>query len=265
MKSQRRIEVLFTPAEFEALSTRDLATVTCVVFDVLRATTSMITALANGATLVMPVADIPGALALRRRDPDYLLAGERQGLRIRADQANGVDFDFGNSPREFTPDRVRDRRIAMTTTNGTCALRAAGRARRALVTALINLQATADEIRRDPPANLPLIGAGTHEEAALEDVLAAGALCDRVWDLYGKGHVADSALMALQLYRQHQADLPAAVRLAQNARRLLAQPELRDDVDAALRIDSAPILVTGHPDGTVRPVALESRPRRGRS
>lgn len=264
MKSQRRIEVLSTPAEFDALCTRDLAEVTCVVLDVLRATTSMITALANGATLVMPVADIPSALALRRRDPDYLLAGERQGLRIRADQASGVDFDFGNSPREFTPDRVRDRRIAMTTTNGTRALRAAGRARRTLVAAFVNLQATANEIRRDPPDNLLLIGAGTHQEAALEDVLAAGALCERLWDLYEKGHVADSALIALQLYQQHKADLPAIVRLARNARHLLAQPELRDDVAVSLRIDSTPILVTGHPDGTVRPVSLESKPRRGK-
>ena len=95
------MDVLFTPADFAALARRDLSRTTCVVFDVLRATTSMVTALSAGAEAIVPVSDIPEALAWRNRLPEVLLAGERDGRRILADRTGGVDFDLGNSPREF--------------------------------------------------------------------------------------------------------------------------------------------------------------------
>src|SRR6266700_3040795 len=82
---QMSLEVLFTPAEFGELGEVDLSGTVCVVFDVLRATSSMATALANGASAIVPVAEIPEALRLRERDPDVLLAGERDGLRIQGD------------------------------------------------------------------------------------------------------------------------------------------------------------------------------------
>ena len=96
------LEVLFTPPEFGALKNRDLRQTTCVVFDILRATSTMVAALANGAESILPVAEISEALALRRQRPDMLLAGERDGLRLRAPQTGGVEFDLGNSPGEFT-------------------------------------------------------------------------------------------------------------------------------------------------------------------
>jgi 2-phosphosulfolactate phosphatase len=81
-----------------------------VVFDVLRATTSMLAALSHGAAQIFPVKEISEALALQRGlPPPALLAGERDGLRIRAAQTGGGDFDLGNSPREFTPERVAGR------------------------------------------------------------------------------------------------------------------------------------------------------------
>src|SRR5689334_3523771 len=124
------LEALFAPAEFMVLARRDLRETVCVVFDVLRATSTMITALANGAAAIYPVSEIEEALTLRRRDPSILLAGERDGFRIAASAANGTAFEFGNSPREFTRERVLGRTIATTTTNGTRALRGcvAGRA-----------------------------------------------------------------------------------------------------------------------------------------
>src|ERR1043165_6729618 len=106
MPTERTIEVLFTPAEFETLRTRDLSETTCVVFDVLRATSSMVTALANGAEALQPVSEIHEALELRSKNPQLLLAGERDGLRIRGELSGGVDFDLGNSPREFTRERI---------------------------------------------------------------------------------------------------------------------------------------------------------------
>ena len=105
---QATLEVLFTPAEFDALKNRDLSNTVCVVFDVLRATTSMLAALHHGARQIIPVKEISEALAAQRGLAQAaLLAGERNGLRIRAAQTGGVDFDLGNSPREFTRERVR--------------------------------------------------------------------------------------------------------------------------------------------------------------
>src|SRR5690348_2998573 len=119
-----RVEVLFTPAEFEALKQRDLRETLCVVFDVLRATSSMITALARGAAGIIPVQEIDEALSIRRREPDVLLAGERDGVRITSDLTGSIAFDLGNSPREFTSETVKGKIIVMTTTNGTRGLRA---------------------------------------------------------------------------------------------------------------------------------------------
>ncbi|HRZ54786.1 MAG TPA: 2-phosphosulfolactate phosphatase [Candidatus Paceibacterota bacterium] len=224
------IEVLFTPAEFTALAQRDLSETACVVFDVLRATSSMVTALAHGAQAVVPVATIPDALAWKERDPDVLLAGERNGLRIRAVLTGGVEFDLGNSPREFEPERVRGRTIVMTTTNGTRALQACRRGAHVWVGAFLNLNAVVEALRRVQPRHLLVVCSGTIEQAAFEDALAAGALCEAVWDLYKEGEVVDSVQLALEAWRRHANDLAAGLGSGRNGRRLLARPELRDDV-----------------------------------
>src|SRR2546430_2590538 len=144
----RKIEVLFAPAEFEALKGRDLSKTVCVVFDILRATSTMVTALANGATAIIPVAEIPEALSIRNRQSDVLLAGERNGLRIEADLTGGIAFDLGNSPREFTPERITARTIVMTTTNGTRALRACRGANQVLIASFLNLRAIGNSIEQ---------------------------------------------------------------------------------------------------------------------
>src|SRR5258706_12490375 len=108
------LEVIRTPAEFGTLGERDLSQTVCVVFDILRATTTMITALVNGAEAIIPVEQIGEALEVRRQRPNVLLAGERDGVRIRANLTGGIDFDLGNSPREFSADRVQGRTIVMT-------------------------------------------------------------------------------------------------------------------------------------------------------
>lgn len=245
------LTVCLTPADFETLPRKDLAGATCVVFDVLRATSSMLTALAGGARAIIPVETIDEALALRQADPALLLAGERQGLRIRGAQAGGIDFDLGNSPREFTPERVRDRRIAMTTTNGTRALRACGRAAAVLVGALLNLEALAAWILRQKPRQLVVVCSGTFEEASLEDALAAGALCARIWPLYARGQLADSAHIARLLYEAAEPDFEQVFHRARNARRLSANPDLRDDVAFCLRRDVLDFAALMGPDGRV--------------
>jgi len=248
----RFLDVLFAPAEFAALAQRDLSQTTCVVFDVLRATSSMITALAHGAEAIVPVADIPEALALKRQRLELLLAGERNGVRILRDQTGSLDFDFGNSPREFTPERVQGRTLVMTTTNGTLALRACARAQSTLVSAFLNLGATMAEIRRRQVDRLVVVCSGTFEEAALEDTLAAGALCDALWPLYSTGHVADSAQIARELWLRLGSDLASAMRQARNGRRLLEHPDLRDDVPFCLRRDAFDLVAVLSPDRQVR-------------
>ncbi|MGP8237625.1 MAG: 2-phosphosulfolactate phosphatase [Limisphaerales bacterium] len=235
---ESNLEVLFTPAEFSALRPGDLTDAVCVVFDVLRATSSMLTALANGAPRIYPVRSIADALTLHQGHPTALLAGERNGVRILAAQTGCGDFDLGNSPREFTTERVSGREIIMTTTNGTRALQACLGARRILAGAFLNLAALAGCIRSTAAERLLIVCAGTFEEAAYEDTLAAGALCDLVWAQFSRDSIADSALIARQIYLQAQGGLAAAVPQARNARRLLANPALRDDVAFCLRRDS---------------------------
>jgi len=246
------LEVLFTPAEFIALAQRDLSETVCVVFDVLRATSTMVTALAHGAQAMVPVSSIPEALACRERDPLVLLAGERNGLRIAAKLTGGVEFDLGNSPREFTPERVRGRTIVMTTTNGTRALQACRGAARVWVGAFLNLGAAAAALHRTQPRQVVIVCSGTLEQPAFEDVLAAGALCDLIWPAYSEGEWADSALLALEAYRHHADDLAAGLGSGRNGQRLLRQPELRDDVAFSAMPDRYGFVPALEADGAVR-------------
>jgi 2-phosphosulfolactate phosphatase len=250
MKSE--LEVLFTPADFSTLPGRDLGGTVCVVFDVLRATSSMIAALDHGARRIRPVATIDEALAQRRAEPDVLLAGERNGLRIAAELAGGVEFDFGNSPREFTAERVASRSIVMTTTNGTRALAACAGARAVLVAGFLNLDAVARWLLRERPGKLNLVCSGTYDEAAYEDTLAAGALCDRLWSAWADRDRSDSAAIARQVFLAAAGDLRGAAEQARNARRLLTIPELRDDVSFCLQRDTI-VLVPQLRAGGVEP------------
>ncbi len=251
------LEVLFTPADFAALEARDLSETVCIVFDVLRATSSIVTALANGATAIFPVAEISEALAMRRNEVDVLLAGERDGVRILNHLTGSIAFDLGNSPREFTRVKVAGRPIAMTTTNGTRALRACGRAWTTFIGSFLNLSATAGLLRQESPGHLVLVCSGTFDQAAYEDVLCAGAFCEQVWGVYSKGEVADSAHMARHLFLKAETDLPGAVAsFSRNARRLLANPELRHDVAFCLQRDAFSLLAEMGLDGTIKSRAL---------
>jgi 2-phosphosulfolactate phosphatase len=205
-----------------------------VVFDILRATSSMITALANGAEQILPVATIEEALAAKAKYPDALLCGERDGLRITAAQTGGTEFDLGNSPREYTAEIVAGKTLISTTTNGTRALRACANAEHTLVASFLNLAATADHLRAAVPENLVLVCSGTYEEAALEDTLAAGALADALWEKYDE---CDDATQTARLLF-NSAPVEETILQAKNAQRLLSLPDLADDVSFCLQLDS---------------------------
>lgn len=233
----RSIDVLFTPADFEALTWERLENATCVVFDILRATSSIITALANGARAVVPVQTIDEAIEMKRNDPGVLLAGEREGYRITAKLTGSIDFDFGNSPREFTRAAVEGKTLVMTTTNGTRALRACAGAREIVAGSFLNLSATLAYLRADSVQDVIIVCSGTHEEASLEDTLAAGALLDGFGVSVEKAHVSDSAQIARLIYQRFERDLEYAMSYARNGRRLLGIPELRGDVPFCMQRD----------------------------
>jgi 2-phosphosulfolactate phosphatase len=258
-----KIETILTPAELPALAQRDLRATACVVFDVLRATSTFVTALHHGAKAIIPVSEIAEALAIKKNQPDVLLGGERDGVRI---SANGIDFDLGNSPHEYTKEKIRGKTIVSTTTNGTRALRACIGARIILAASFLNLGATAKFLQQKNFENVLLVCAGTRENRADEDVFAAGALCELLANLecgdtssLSKAptrrripKLSDSAETARRDYAQAKSDLAAAAGKSENARRLLAIPELRDDVAFCLQRDIFPLVAKMEADDAIR-------------
>ncbi len=147
-----------------------LAGATAVVIDVLRATTTMIYALAAGAAEIRPCVTVDEARRLAEGYPPgaALLGGERQGLRIDG-------FQLGNSPSEYGGEIVRGKSIVFTTTNGTRALEHARQADNVLVAGFVNAAAA---IRRliAAPGEVHLVCAGTDRQVTGEDTLLAGFL-----------------------------------------------------------------------------------------
>ena len=245
------IDTLISPAELPALARRDLSGTACVVFDILRATSTFVTALHHGAAAIIPVSDIATAVALRHQRPAVRLAGERNGVRIAAAQSGGVEFDFGNSPREFTPERVRGQTIVSTTTNGTRALRACAAAKTVLAGSFLNLAATADFLRGEK--EIFLICAGTGENPADEDILAAGALTELLSAREdARPTLSDPSEKTWRRFTELKTDLATALGSSENGRRLLAIPELRDGVAFCAQRDVFNLVAVMHADGSLR-------------
>ncbi|MBV8485221.1 MAG: 2-phosphosulfolactate phosphatase, partial [Verrucomicrobia bacterium] len=124
------IDVALCPSEIRRFESIDLSETTAVVFDILRATSTMVTGLEHGVEQFFPVETVDAARAHKIQDPGLLLAGERGGLPLEG-------FDLGNSPAEFK--EIRGKSVVITTTNGTVALHRVRRAKRVYVGALLNL------------------------------------------------------------------------------------------------------------------------------
>jgi 2-phosphosulfolactate phosphatase len=212
----------------------------------------MVTALTNGAAGIKPVSTIAKAVAWRRRRPEILLAGERNGLLIGSDLTGGSPFDLGNSPREFVPGKVRGKSIVMTTTNGTLALEACRGAKRAFVGSMLNLAATARAALKSRPSHLLAVCGGTYDQVALEDVMAAGAFCDLVWRAAESDSISDSAIIARKVYLMERHKLKAAFGRTRNGRRLLSRPQLREDVAFCAGRDTLDVVAILGKDGVLR-------------
>jgi len=225
--------VFFTPGEVAEV---DLADRLVVVVDVLRATSTIVEALANGARAVVPVATIEEALRLVRNlgREGALLCGERGGLRIEG-------FELGNSPAEFTAERVAGKTLVMTTTNGTAALVGVAGARRVYVGAFANLGAVAAAVA-DADADVAVVCAGRGRRFALEDALCAGALLRRVRARRGRGVRAgnDAAWVAQRLARSLVDPAPVLRRTA--AARELVAVGLGADVEWCTVVDRSGVV-----------------------
>ncbi len=145
------------------------------MIDVLRASTTIATALARGAAVVLPRRSIDEARATAAARVGAVLGGERGGVKV-------AGFDLGNSPAEYTADRVAGKPVVITTTNGTAALAACGDAAEVLVGAIVNRAAVAATARRLAVERgcdaVHLVCAGTDGHVTEEDLLAAGAILD---------------------------------------------------------------------------------------
>lgn len=165
-----KIDVHFTLPEVDAA---DLADATVVVVDPIRATTSIVEALANGAGSIYPTASTEDAVRLASslgRD-DTILCGERKGVKVEG-------FDLGNSPAEFDEAAVSGKKLVMSTTNGTRALATAAEAGRVVVCAFTNLSAVAREVSKDDA--VVVLCAGREDRFAIDDALCAGHLVRRL-------------------------------------------------------------------------------------
>ena len=175
-----RVHVAFTPAE-------TVRAPTAVVVDVVRATSTIVQALASGYHRVLCCAEIDEARAVRERLGEGVLAGER-----RAEAIPG--FELGNSPREFV--EPRGETVILTTTNGTRALVAAAEsADRVLVGSLLNLEAVAAAARKNG-GDVEVVCAGLQERFTIEDAYCAGRIAELL-----EGARSDAAEAAVRLAR----------------------------------------------------------------
>jgi len=207
-----RVHVALGPAEF---SGADLEGRAALVVDVLRATTSVVAACAAGCRTVIPVPDEAAARRAASRFPagECLLAGERGGDPI-------VGFDLGNSPREFTAERVAGRAIVLTTTNGTHAMLTAGAAAAAAVAALTNAAAAARWAMASG-RDLTVLCSGERGAFCLEDAVCAGFVVDALARVgAGDLRLTDAALAARRLAESYAGRLQRLVEDASWARSL---------------------------------------------
>lgn len=149
---------------------REQAERVIVVMDVLRATSTIVTAMANGAAEVIPMADASEASLLARRlgEDQCLTGGERGGLQIPG-------LNLGNSPFEYSADVVGGKKLALCTTNGTQAIRWTQPAKKVLIASFLNLPAVVGQLQRES-SDVLLVCSGRNGGIALEDVYCAGMI-----------------------------------------------------------------------------------------
>ena len=178
-----------------------------VVIDVLRASTTIVHALAAGCANVQPCAEVAQAKTLAENLPkrSVLLAGERGGLPIEG-------FHLGNSPREFTSKKCKDKTLILTTSNGTPAILRAREAQRVIIAGFVNFSAVCEQLHQvECPVHI--VCAGAAGEPCMEDTLLAGALIEFLCEELDI-RMNDAARLAWDCYENHGRILLGALQVS---------------------------------------------------
>ena len=221
----KSVDICFSP---DLLPRYELPGKVVVIVDILRATSTIVTALAAGVTEVFPVATLAECAALGQQH-GCLTAAERDGMRAPG-------FDLGNSPFGFLdPARpVRGRALVISTTNGTAALRQSLAAEAVVCGAFLNLAAVA-AFARQQQRDVLVVCAGWKGQFCLEDTIFGGALAERLAEGFDV-QSSDATLAALHLWQWAKPDLAAYLLQSSHVRRLNSL-EASKDFDFCLEID----------------------------
>ncbi|MFP4620645.1 MAG: 2-phosphosulfolactate phosphatase [Bacteroidales bacterium] len=232
--AQSRLEVVFSPDLFKYYENPGA---NVVIVDILRATSAICTAFQNSVSQIIPVPTREEAKAYKQKG--YMVAAERDG-RV-------LDFaDFGNSPFNFTFERVGGKKVAYSTTNGTKAIYQARHCKRVIIASFLNLSAVAEFLIKAQDDVLVLC-AGWKGKFSLEDTLFSGALCEQLLDS-GKFHtICDSVTASLDLWSLAKPDIMAYIdKFAQRERlRKLGLDDVLEYCHTADSSDKVPVFQNG--------------------
>lgn len=207
MEKRKKVEVCFTPELYRFYHNENAIV---IIADILRATTAIVTAFENGVIKLIPVATVEEAREMKKKG--FLLAAERDGVVL--------DFaDFGNSPFNFTRERVAGKTIAYSTTNGTNAIHMARNCYRVVVGAFINLGALTEWLIQQEH-DVVIFCAGWKGKFNLEDSLFAGALAESLLGNKNFFTDCDSVMAAMDLWLLAKNDLHGYIEKAAQRHRL---------------------------------------------
>ena len=232
--TKRKLETCFSPVLFEA--ERHTGSIV-VIIDILRASSAICTAFANGAVSIIPVAEV--AQARDYKSKGYLVAAERDGYVL--------DFaDFGNSPFNFTKEKVSGKTIVYSTTNGTGIINLALSAYMTVIGSFLNIGAlTRWLIKQD--RDLLLLCSGWKNRFNIEDTVCAGAIADILMKSNCFTTICDSTLAAMDLWSLASSDLKGYIEKAAQRTRL-RDKNLDDCIEFCLTsdfTDKIPVMENG--------------------
>ncbi|MEL7833296.1 2-phosphosulfolactate phosphatase [Fodinibius sp. Rm-B-1B1-1] len=205
------IDVFSSAHSFKEEDVRDK---TVVIIDVLRASSTMVTALQNGAKGIIAVGDMDDASKISHNldAKSFLMSGEKDGVTIEG-------YDLGNSPLEHTEDAVKGKTIILNTTNGTKAIRRCNLADRILVGSFLNLRAIIEYLE-DLDEEAILVCAGWRGRLSLEDMLCAGNIIYELCEGQLSAEARDGAKVAFGLYEKFGDDIENSIKSSNYAVRL---------------------------------------------
>jgi 2-phosphosulfolactate phosphatase len=225
-----QIDVLAVPSDYNI----NLADKKVVVIDVLRATSTIVTALANKALEVIPVIELLEVTDLVKAigSRECLTGGERKGLKI-------AGFDLGNSPAEYTEERVQGKKLILCTTNGTKAIKLAQGATEVYIGSFLNIQAIVDQLRNSGQ-DLTLICSGRDRNVSLEDLACAGMMAQLLQERTQK-ILTDTAKLAQYVWEKASPNLEEFVKQTQHGR-YLKEIGMEEDIGRCLTVNKYPII-----------------------